>query len=65
MHIEEDSILEAVRPAGPRIKHFHLNEINRGFHGSGHGDYRGVIMWWCLGSQGAAGAAILRRSGTR
>ena len=43
MNIEEGSILDAVRAAGPRIKHFHLNETNHGFHGSGHGDYQGVM----------------------
>ena len=43
MNIEEGSILDAVRAAGPRIKHFHLNETNHGFHGTGHGDYQGVM----------------------
>ena len=43
MKIEAGSILDAVRTAGPRIKHFHLNETTHGFHGSGYGDYQGVM----------------------
>ena len=43
MNIEAGAILDAVRTAGPRIKHFHLNETNHGFHGTGHGDYQGVM----------------------
>ena len=35
MTIEEDSILEAIRLAGPRLAHFHACENNRGTPGNG------------------------------
>lgn len=39
MNIEEGSIPDALRYAGSRIKHFHLNETNHCQHGTGHADY--------------------------
>ena len=43
MNIEEGSILDAVRAAGTRIKHFHLNETNHCAHGMGHADYTEIF----------------------
>lgn len=43
MNIEEGSIPDAVRAAGNRIKHFHLNETNHCAHGMGHGDYKAIF----------------------
>ena len=39
MNIEEGTIADALRAAGSRIKHFHLNETNHCHHGMGHADY--------------------------
>lgn len=36
MNIEEKSLSEAIRAAGPRLKHFHACENDRGAPGSGH-----------------------------
>jgi D-psicose/D-tagatose/L-ribulose 3-epimerase len=36
MNIEEKSLGEAIRTAGPRLKHFHACENDRGAPGSGH-----------------------------
>jgi D-psicose/D-tagatose/L-ribulose 3-epimerase len=36
MNIEESSIPDAIRQAGPRIIHFQANENHRGFPGTGH-----------------------------
>ena len=36
MNIEESSITDAIREAGPRIVHFQANENHRGFPGTGH-----------------------------
>ena len=43
MNIEEGSIPDALRNAGPRIRHFHLNETNHCMHGTGHADYQEVF----------------------
>ena len=43
MNIEEGSIPDALRYAGSRIKHFHLNETNHCQHGTGHADYREIF----------------------
>ena len=43
MNIEEGSIPDALRAAGTRIKHFHLNETNHYLHGTGHADYREIF----------------------
>ena len=43
MNIEEGSIPDALRAAGSRIKHFHLNETNHCLHGTGHADYKDVF----------------------
>jgi D-psicose/D-tagatose/L-ribulose 3-epimerase len=39
LNIEEPSIGEAIRAAGPRLVHFQANENHRGFPGSGHVDW--------------------------
>ena len=39
MNVEEGSIPDALRYAGLRIRHFHLNETNHCQHGTGHADY--------------------------
>ncbi|HYN87962.1 MAG TPA: sugar phosphate isomerase/epimerase family protein [Ardenticatenaceae bacterium] len=36
MNIEEKSVAEAIRVAGPRLRHFHACENDRGAPGSGH-----------------------------
>ena len=43
MNIEEGSIPDALRYAGPRIRHFHLNETNHCQHGTGHGDFQEIF----------------------
>ena len=43
MNIEEGSIPDAIRAAGSRIKHFHLNETNHCLHGMGHADYQEIF----------------------
>lgn len=43
MNIEEGSIHDALRAAGGRIKHFHLNETNHCMHGTGHADYAEIF----------------------
>ena len=43
MNIEEGSIPDALRSAGKRIKHFHLNETNHCYHGMGHADYSAIF----------------------
>ena len=43
MNIEEGSIPDALRAAGARIKHFHLNETNHCLHGMGHADYQEIF----------------------
>ncbi|POF30951.1 sugar phosphate isomerase/epimerase family protein [Roseibium marinum] len=43
MNMEERSIPDAIRVAGPRVVHFQANENHRGFPGTGHLDWP-VIM---------------------
>ena len=43
MNIEEGSIPDALRYAGSRIRHFHLNETNHCQHGTGHADYQEIF----------------------
>ena len=43
MNVEEGSIPDALRYAGTRIRHFHLNETNHCQHGTGHGDYQEIF----------------------
>ena len=43
MNVEEGSIPDALRHAGSRIKHFHLNETNHCQHGTGHADYQEIF----------------------
>ena len=43
MNVEEGSIPDALRYAGKRIRHFHLNETNHCQHGTGHGDYQEIF----------------------
>ncbi len=43
MNVEEGSIPDALRYAGSRIKHFHLNETNHCQHGTGHADYQEIF----------------------
>jgi D-psicose/D-tagatose/L-ribulose 3-epimerase len=42
MNMEDPSIPDAIRRAGPRMFHFQANENNRGFVGSGHIDWPAV-----------------------
>jgi D-psicose/D-tagatose/L-ribulose 3-epimerase len=43
MHYGEASIPDALRAAGARIKHMHINETNRYALGTGAADYRSII----------------------
>ena len=43
MNVEEGSIPDALRHAGPHIRHFHLNETNHCQHGTGHADYQEIF----------------------
>jgi sugar phosphate isomerase/epimerase len=43
MNIEERSLPEAIRGAGPLINHFHLSDSNRAAPGLGHVDYAEVL----------------------
>ena len=53
MNIEDGSIPDALRAAGTRIKHFHLNETNHCAYGTGHGDYKSIFRFLKgLGYQG-------------
>lgn len=45
MNIEDGSIPDALRAAGTRIKHFHLNETNHCAHGTGHADYKSIFRY--------------------
>jgi D-psicose/D-tagatose/L-ribulose 3-epimerase len=42
-NIEEKSIADAVRKAGPRLMHLHASESDRGLLGSGHVDFYGIV----------------------
>ena len=44
MNIEEKSLGDAIRAAGPRVKHMHLCENDRGAPGSGNVDWAGVAQ---------------------
>jgi D-psicose/D-tagatose/L-ribulose 3-epimerase len=50
MNIEEKSIPDAIRAAGPQIRNFHACENDRGAPGSGHVDWSGVAA--ALGETG-------------
>jgi sugar phosphate isomerase/epimerase len=43
MNIEEDDLSAAVRAAGPRIAHVHVDDTNRLQPGAGHMDFAGVF----------------------
>ena len=43
MNIEEPSIAESLRRAGPRIYHVHLADSNRWYPGAGHIDFGQVV----------------------
>ena len=43
MNIEENSIGEAIRKAGKRLRHFHTGENNRNIPGRGHIDWDEVF----------------------
>lgn len=43
MNIEEGSMAEAIRAAGPRLRHVHLSDSNRQPPGDGHIDFEPVI----------------------
>jgi sugar phosphate isomerase/epimerase len=43
MNIEEPSIVNSLRQAGPRIYHVHLADSNRWYPGAGHIDFREVV----------------------
>lgn len=57
MHMEEASIPEAIRLAGPRIAHFQANENHRGFPGTGATDW--VAVFRALHEVGYAGPVSL------
>ena len=43
MNIEEDDLAAAIRAAGPRIAHVHVDDTNRLQPGTGHMDFAGVF----------------------
>lgn len=43
MNIGEASVLDAIRSAGKRLKHLHMNETNHFSFGSGHADFKGIF----------------------
>ena len=43
MNIEEDDLAAAIRDAGPRIAHVHVDDTNRLQPGTGHMDFAGVF----------------------
>jgi sugar phosphate isomerase/epimerase len=43
MNIEEDDLPAAIRAAGPRIAHVHVDDTNRLQPGAGHMDFAGVF----------------------
>lgn len=43
MNIEEDDLAAAIRAAGPRIAHVHVDDTNRLQPGTGHMDFAGVL----------------------
>ncbi len=43
MNIEEGSVSDAIRAAGNRIKHFHMNETNHCGFGMGHADFKEIF----------------------
>jgi len=57
MNMEDPSIPEAIRRAGPRMFHFQANENHRGFVGSGHIDWPAVA--WALAAISYAGPITL------
>jgi D-psicose/D-tagatose/L-ribulose 3-epimerase len=57
MNIEEKSLYEAIRLAGPRLHHFHACENDRGAPGSGHVSWNDVARG--LGEIGYDGAVVI------
>ncbi|MHA6344254.1 sugar phosphate isomerase/epimerase family protein [Roseivivax sp. CAU 1761] len=57
MNMEERSIPDAIRMAGPRIAHFQANENHRGHPGTGHIDWPAVMR--ALAQAGYAGPISL------
>lgn len=43
MYVSESSVTDALRAAGPLVKHVHTNETNRYSLGAGHADYLAII----------------------
>jgi len=43
MNMEDDDLYEAVRLAGPYLAHFQANENHRGYLGTGHIDWTGIV----------------------
>jgi len=44
MNIEEPSLFDSIRQAGPRICHFHVADSNRWYPGAGHIDFKRVVQ---------------------
>jgi D-psicose/D-tagatose/L-ribulose 3-epimerase len=66
MNMEDPSIPEAIRRAGPRMLHFQANENNRGFVGSGHIDWPAVARALvAVGYQGPITLEPFRRDDER
>jgi len=66
MNMEDPSIPEAIRRAGPRMFHFQANENNRGFVGSGHIDWPSVARALvAVGYQGPITLEPFRRDDER
>jgi D-psicose/D-tagatose/L-ribulose 3-epimerase len=66
MNMEDPSIPDAIRRAGPRVFHFQANENNRGFVGSGHIDWPAVARALvAIGYQGPITLEPFRRDDER
>jgi D-psicose/D-tagatose/L-ribulose 3-epimerase len=57
MNVEEKHIPEAIRTAGPQVRHFHACENDRGAPGSGHVEWDGVLL--ALGDVGFDGMVVI------
>jgi D-psicose/D-tagatose/L-ribulose 3-epimerase len=42
-NVEEKNIAQALRSLGPRLKHIHASENDRGIPGTGHVDFAGIV----------------------
>lgn len=66
MNMEERSIPDAIRAAGPRLVHFQANENHRGFPGTGHLDWPAIMRALAdIGYRGPVSLEPFRRADDR